>query len=89
MSHKPEMIHTQVGATSHKDKTTQQNPQVIHQCQHPHPSPHLQKTEGEEKKEKKETRDKKETEICRPDCDVAMDTSGNHKAKNLFGSAVV
>jgi len=35
MSHKPEMIHTQVGATEHKDKTTRQNPQVIHQCQHP------------------------------------------------------
>lgn len=52
MSHKPEMIHTQVGATSHKDKTTQQNPQVIHQCQHPHPSPHLQKTEGEGKKKR-------------------------------------
>jgi len=26
--------------------------------------------------------------MCRPGCDVAMDTSGNHKAKTLNGSAV-
>ncbi len=35
------------------------------------------------------TRDKKAREICRPHCNVAMDTSGNHKAKNLNGAAAV
>lgn len=53
----------------------------------PPPLSHLQKTEGEKKE--RETRDKKAREICRPDCNVAMDTSGNHKAKNLNGAAVV
>jgi len=42
------------------------------------PSPH----------QDRETKYKEETEMCRPGCDVAMDTSGNHKAKTLNGSAV-
>lgn len=66
-----------------QDKTTQQNPQVIHQCQHPHLSPIFKR------QRKSETRDKKAREICRPHCNVAMDTSGNHKAKNRNGTAAV